>query len=341
MASCRSRRRSSPGNRVEAGLPPGAAGAVNWFSRWRGHPAAATPAPEGPPSAPAEDPDALPPSERCLFIIGAARSGSTVLQNALNDSPEIFLFGEPNFHADDGTPGFAARYNAMHRSWANQENKSSFCPAVLPNDGTWREYLCKLGTYYRFVGAKLVIEPARDRAYLDQFFDFQCRNFYRSKYIFTFRAPLPTISSTQQLQLLVQGATEEIRHIVRGYAEAARLYIRMLRNLPHVRAVFLEDADRQTFKGLEEWLGVPLPGTHAYYDRDKIANHPAPEADGEIHQAIAALEQVYQLLRRADQASGPRLQLEQNNNHLRDDHFTLIGDADRRLGMILRDLAPP
>ena len=293
-----------------------------------------------PGPAPTEDRLELP-SDRFLFVIGAARSGTTVLQNALNDSSEIFLFGEPNFHTDDGTPGFAARYNAMHRSWANQENKSSFCPAVLPTDGTWREYLSKLGAHYRLVGAKTVIEPARDRAYLDQLFDFQCRNFYRSRYIFTFRAPVPTISSTQQLQLLVQGGTDEIRLIVRGYAETARLYIRMLRNLPHVRAVFQEDADRQTFQALEEWLGVPLPRAHDYYDRDKIRKHPDPDGDSKIHEAIAALEQIYQLLRRGNQAAGPRLQLEQNNNHLRDDHFTEIGNADRRLAMILRDLTPP
>lgn len=65
-----------------------------------------------------------------LFVIGAARSGTTVMQNALNDSCEIFLFGEPVFHEDAGAPDFSLRYNAMHRAWGNQENKSSFCPPL-------------------------------------------------------------------------------------------------------------------------------------------------------------------------------------------------------------------
>ena len=56
-----------------------------------------------------------------LFVLGAARSGTTVLQNALNDSREIFLFGEPSFHDDMGTADFATRYNYMHRAWGNQE----------------------------------------------------------------------------------------------------------------------------------------------------------------------------------------------------------------------------
>ena len=69
-----------------------------------------------------------------LFIIGAARSGTTILQNALNDSRDIFLFGEPCFHADSGDADFASRYNTMHRSWGNQENKSSYCPPLFKSD---------------------------------------------------------------------------------------------------------------------------------------------------------------------------------------------------------------
>lgn len=279
------------------------------------------------------------PSDQCLFIIGAARSGTTVLQNALNDSPDIFLFGEPNFHTDDGGPGFAARYNAMHRGWANQENKSSFCPEVLPTDGTWRNYLGRLAAFHRFVGAKIVIEPARDRAYLDQLFGFQCRNFYSSRYIFTFRAPLQTVASTQQLQLLLQGASDESRQIVRSYAETARLYIRMLRTLPHVRAVFQEDVDRSTFDGLAQWLGVPLPRSHEYYDPKQVRIYPALDQASPLFDVIATLERIYGMLRRTGAAS-PRLQAEQNNNHLRDDHFTEIGAADRQLTAIIQGLGP-
>jgi len=299
------------------------------------------------PVAPARDQTASPPepagmpaSERCLFIIGAARSGSTVLQNALNDAPDIFLFGEPDFHIDAGAPGFAARYNAMHRSWANQENKSTFCPAVLPTDGDWRQYLARMSSYYRFVGAKLVINPVRDRDLLEQLFDFQCRNFYLSRYIFTFRAPLPTVMSTRELQMLVRGESDEIRQIIRSYAETARLYIRMLRNLPHVGAFFHEEAGRPKFEELERWLGVPLSRSHQYYDLEKIRKYPALDLDSEIYGLIAALEQIYGVLRRNSAAEIRKLQAEQNNNHLLDDHFTDIGNADRRLGDMIRDLAP-
>ncbi len=69
-----------------------------------------------------------------LFVLGCARSGTTILQNALNDSDQVFLFGEPDFHTDPGTPDFARRYNAMHRSWSNHATKSTFCPPVFDRD---------------------------------------------------------------------------------------------------------------------------------------------------------------------------------------------------------------
>ncbi|HTZ70484.1 MAG TPA: sulfotransferase, partial [Acetobacteraceae bacterium] len=200
---------------------------------------------------PASSPDPLPgpgslPADQGLFIIGAARSGTTILQNALNDSPEIFLFGEANFHTDPGTPDFAARYNAMHRSWHNQETKSSFCPPVLPRDSYWHDYVRWLASHHRLVGSKTVINPVRPAGWLERLFAFHCQHFYQSSYIFTFRDPVATILSTRDLQVLLSGHTEGLRSIMRNYVDTVLLFVSMLRALPNVRAVCHEDIDRAT-----------------------------------------------------------------------------------------------
>ena len=98
---------------------------------------------------PLEDHLTLPP-EQTLFIIGVARSGTTVLQNALNASPDIFLLGEPDIY-DDHSAGFASRYNAMHAAWGNQPAKSSYLPKVLDKDGTWRDHLAALSRHHRWI----------------------------------------------------------------------------------------------------------------------------------------------------------------------------------------------
>ena len=281
----------------------------------------------------------LPPSERCLFIIGAARSGTTVLQNALNDSPDIFLFGEPDFHSDPGAPGFAERYNAMHRSWANQETKSTFCPAVLPVDGAWNDYLRQMGGHHRYIGSKIVINPVRERDALSRLFDFQSRNFYRAKHVFTFRRPLPTVMSTRDLQLLVQGRSDELRVILTNYAETACLYLRMLRNLPHVQAVFHEHVDRNTFDGLERWLDLPLAQAHRYYDTSKVRRYDAMDPSLAYADVLAALDRLYDELRQEAAREFRALQAEQNDNHLSDTHFTAVGRLHRELSAIVRTLA--
>ena len=291
-----------------------------------------------PTIAEAPESPGLPPSDRCLFIVGAARSGTTILQNALNDAPDIFLFGESNFHDDAGAPGFAARYNAMHRSWANQETKSTFCPAVLPTDGAWSDYLLRLSAHYRYVGSKIVINPVRDGGYLGRLFDFHCRDFYRSRYLFAFRRPLPTVASTRGLQVLVRGESDDLRTILRNYAEVAGLYIRMARNLPHVRAIFHEDVGRPTFDELERWLGVQLASSDRYYETAKVNRY--EDLGGALGHAesFAALQAIYDGLRQEAGTAFRALQAEQNDNHLSAAHFTAIGKLQRQVDAVIRNL---
>src|ERR1700761_5973488 len=135
--------------------------------------------------------------ERGLFVIGAARTGTTILQNALNHAPAIFLFGEPNLHLETGEGNFAARYNAMHRGWGNQKTKSTFCPPVLPVDGPAEEYLNRLAQTYAWVGSKIVVNNRRDPDWIDRLLAYHCQRFYTARYIFTFRDPIAVVGSTR------------------------------------------------------------------------------------------------------------------------------------------------
>ncbi len=270
-----------------------------------------------------------PPPAGRLFVIGAARSGTTVLQNALNDSPDIFLLGEPDLRGDTG-PGFAARYNARHRAWGNQETKSSFCPAILPQDASWRDYFQALDGRYRWVGAKLVVNPIRPAEDLADLFDFHCRHFYDARYIFTFRDPLATALSTRDLQLLSRGESDGMQAIMRNVADVVSLYVRMLRNLPHVRAVFHEDLNAQVFEGLQAWLDVPLAAGAAYYDARRVRSYDDAQLTSEESLSMMAIRQLYADLRVGVKSGFATPQLEQNDGHLSSDHYTLLGSLDRR-----------
>lgn len=268
-----------------------------------------------------------------LFIIGAARSGTTVLQSALNHSPDVFLFGEPVLD-DPPLPGFAARYNAMHRSWLNQETKSSYCPPVLKEDGSWPEYWDRLSRHYRWVGAKTVINPLDGREEIDRLFAFQCQRFYEAQYIFTFRRPLGVVSSTRGLQELAGGKVTSLAANMASYAGTAALYLRALRNLPNVRAVFHEDVTRDTFADLGRWLDISLDGAETYYEDARVHSYDMSSLDAEEQRRFGLLDDLYDAVRAASAEDGRRLQIGQNDGNIREGHYTPVGYATRKAAMI-------
>lgn len=270
-----------------------------------------------------------------LFIIGAARTGTTILQNALNDSDDVFLLGEPALHHDAGGADFAARYNAMHRAWHNQENKSSHCPSFFEDDASWYAYLLHLAGLYRRVGAKLIILPERTEAEATLVFDFYCRYFYRSHYVFTFRNPLDMLISVRSLASWNGWESASHVTVLRCFYIVIQLYLRMLRNLPHVSAVFHECVDADTFRALGLSLDVDLKGAAAYYDDYKVHHHSLTELPEAWHGALQQAMTVYEDLRHEVQSGASLLQIEQNSRHIDERHYTVLGKLWRRTELLL------
>lgn len=282
------------------------------------------------PAAPA-----TPSDLQGLFVIGAARSGTTVLQNALNSSAQIFLFGEPALQDDPGSADFAARYNAMHRAWGNQENKSSFCPPVLPGDGSWSDYLAHLATLYRYVGSKIVVTPETAEQTCHRLFEFHCRHFYRSHYVFTFRNPIDVLISTRGLAELHGNEAASHAQVLKSFLQVVALYIRFLRNLPSVMAVFHEGIDAAVFQRAGQWLGLDLSEAAKYYDGQRVRHHTLQNVPAHAHDLTLEVMEIYATLRELVDGGIDLPQLEQNNNHLNPAHFTPLGNLSRRIEQLL------
>src|SRR5204862_6445007 len=62
-----------------------------------------------------------------LFVVGHARSGTSILMQALNTSPDIFLLGEANLYVEGLRIGFPRWFNDMHRQFGNTLGKGSYC----------------------------------------------------------------------------------------------------------------------------------------------------------------------------------------------------------------------
>ncbi len=273
-----------------------------------------------------------------LFVIGPARSGTTILQNALNDSPDVFLLGEPDLHLDDGAPGFAARYNAMHEGWANQPTKSSHLPPVLATDGPWYDHLDRLAGLHRRVGSKIVVNPGQGPEWRDRFLHFHCSRFYAARYLFVFRHPAAVLASTISFQRLVGDPAATAAAILANYARTVALFTHLLRVLPNVRATIHEDVDAALFASLAEWLGIPLDGGDAYYDVSRIRSRDEPALGAQDAHGLALLTTLFQDLRAELRAPSSRLQIEQNNANIDLSQQTMIGSIHHRATIIDRYL---
>ncbi len=273
-----------------------------------------------------------------LFVIGAARTGTTILQNALNDADDVFLFGEPRFHLDPGSADFATRYNGMHRAWGNQQNKSSHCPQLFEADAPWWAYLARLADMYRHVGSKIVINPERAVAECAQLFDFHCRNFYTSHYIFAFRNPLDVLMSTRGLAQLNGGRVASHTEVLAGLLAVVQLYFRALRNLPHVHVVFHEKVDAGVFNSLGKALGTDLGPALDYYDHRKVRHYTLDDIPALHRTATAEAMALYEDFMREALAGFSLVQIEQNDGHLDQAHFTPLGRLSSRVTRFLGEL---
>ena len=264
-------------------------------------------------------------SKRGLFIIGHARSGTTILQNALNDSDDIVLLGEPNLHVDTGSRDFRRRYNAMHQGFGNQENKSSYCPALFADDESWDAYLVALNQRYRYVGAKVVVDPEGADETAERIYEFAMREFYRSRYVFTFRNPIDVLCSMQNLCSYGGRQPPSPAAIMRSYLISIRLYIRMLRTMPKVQVLFHGRISAATFADLGKMLKIDLGNCHKYYSDEK-ANRYTPNLGSWQNQALDRVYAVYEEFRDGAANGYDLIQIDQNRDAmLNPSHPTPLG----------------
>jgi hypothetical protein len=275
-------------------------------------------------------------ADRGLFVVGAPRSGTTILQNALNHSPAVFLLGEANLHLESGEGHFAASYNARYQSLSHHKTKSTFCPPVLKVDGTSEDYLNRLGQSYRWVGAKVVINNLHSPDWVERLTKYHCERFYQAHYLFTFRHPLAAIHSTRDLQLITSHEPDPAAKLLDNYLESVQLFLCAVRNLSHVRAVFHEDMSAAKLQGIGAWLGVDLSEAAAYYDNARVRSYETSAFEGDDRVRIERIAELYDVLRREASVGFATPQIEQTDNHLSPTHYTALGRLDKEVREIRR-----
>jgi hypothetical protein len=235
---------------------------------------------------------------RCAFVMGFARSSTTITTQVINSDPRAFILGEANFHLP--RPGcFRAAFNAQHRAYGGQISKSRYAPDFLGGPGaTWWEYLLAASGQYDLVGDKVAFSSyvfgACDRASTMSFFE---ARFFRSRYIFLFRDPVQAVLSAKRLFSLRYAVSVQAE--ILAWLDMVMLWADLIRTFPHTLTVIADDLGQKETERILHFLGLRRPGATHLIDEAKRYRHPEDDLPPALRQYQAELRTVLHAVREA------------------------------------------
>ena len=197
--------------------------------------------------------DNVKPTKRHeLFVLGHARSGTTILRSLLNSAEEVLLLGEAHLFESHWNVNFVTDFNGHHERTRNVTSKGTRLPSqfagMLPE-----EILTRLARHYAWVGEKIAIGPMSGlgtRA-AAQALDYYHAFHLDASYVLTFRAPLTSLKS---LHRLFPGVA--ISALLQGWMLSFVEIGAASNILKHVSVLPLEWLAPDTWARLQQKLGI-------------------------------------------------------------------------------------
>lgn len=189
-----------------------------------------------------------------LFVLGSARSGTSILTKCLNLSPEIFLLEEPNFFQNVHIEDFASFFNAMHRAFGSAPYKGTYvAPPVAAESGPL-DLMARLCRQYRYAGAKVAVGPHDYPAEWKRLYlDFHAKYFLRSRHFLTFRRPNETVWSMHKLF-----PDSPIERLFEAWLESVSLALDVYQVCPNSHLLFFDDFGTASLERLADLLGIEI-----------------------------------------------------------------------------------
>ncbi len=223
--------------------------------------------------------------EQGLFVIGSARSGTTLLSETLNLSPQVFLLEEAFLYRDAKEPHFCSFFNRRHEEYGNPLFKGCYAPYFQGKDHTAWELLDQLAQRYRYVGEKVAMGPWVD--WDEALLEFQAANFYRSQYVLTFRRPAEVVWS-----MVRKFPENPPSHHLFCCLRAFQVGVNFLAVFPRTYVVFHDRFTKSYLEGLCKVLGVEV-----ILPEQMVAppgQLPSSLAEGKLPSPLQPLEELLQ-----------------------------------------------
>lgn len=197
----------------------------------------------------------LPPlsldQDQFAFIVGAARSGTSILAAMLNNSKGVICLSDDNLYAHAYLTGFREWYNGMHRPNGINPQKGLYLPEFPKKDGYGFYCYYNIQKSYGLVASKFAFGPTSQ--FQDRFYDFHLSHFLGSKYICTIRRPDESIFSMSKL---FPNDSYTIHR--KTWLLTTRLIMSVLLSFEHTILLDHRELSPDIPKRLTEFLGVQI-----------------------------------------------------------------------------------
>lgn len=201
---------------------------------------------------------------RCCFVVGYARSGTTLLADIINSNDRVLMTAEAHYFVPNSAPRFRDWYNALHVGYGNQVTKATHAPDFIPHlNHTWWQWLAEAAKYFDMLGDKIglsdyVFSLAPPEAILS-FFE---ARFFNARFIFTIRHPLHTLASAAIT--FNRDSEESMRALLIGWLVFAQFWADCVRVLPNTYTILFDKFDAAGIDHLSAFVGLDLSGAKSY-----------------------------------------------------------------------------
>jgi hypothetical protein len=204
--------------------------------------------------------------DRGLFVVGHARSGTSILADALNTSEDVYCFMEPYFYRSLDLPEFAAWFNKMHQDFGNPPMKGYWAPSF--GGATARGVVRNLRETYRYVGEKLAFRQREKDYDFQKFVEFSVEEFSKSPFICVIRDPIQVTSSVIDTFEASNFNSEKLKEIVKSQLETYSVILQLSSIVPLCYLLFHESIDNEILATLGSELSINLEGAMNLYRAD-------------------------------------------------------------------------
>lgn len=202
-----------------------------------------------------------------LFVLGTARSGTTILYETLNEAADVYLMGEAMLFEEAHRTNFAEFHQQRHDGYHNPKHKGHYLPRGLAAVENGFDLLRRLGKRYRFVGEKVALGPWHVTAHgptaFESFLRFHATHFFHSRYALIVRRPCESVASMARLW-----ERFTVPELLTTWAVGFRVGVEWAFTFPHVFMLAHDWLNEESAVRFGRALGVKFTVPAGRFDRE-------------------------------------------------------------------------